>query len=153
MACLLPTGRRGECGVRERVFLFFAYGANYTSHNIFRRKSVTYIIYVYTLILMKKGASSGAFTVSSLPTMSTTSSALSFSSSIIVVNLQKKKKHSSLAFPSTISTIQERHPLLTVHLDNAFKHYKCHFSQPPSMDKHYDRLSYLTDARNLWMET
>ena len=40
---------------------------------------------------MKKGASSGAFTVSSLPTMSTTSSALSFSSSIIVVNLQKKK--------------------------------------------------------------
>ena len=40
---------------------------------------------------MKKGASSGAFTVSSLPTMSTTSSALSFSSSIIVVSPEKKK--------------------------------------------------------------
>ena len=150
-ACCLRVGEGSvEC---ERGFSFSLPTVPTTLVIIFfRRKSFTYIIYVYTLILMKKGASSGAFTVSSLPTMSTTSSALSFSSSIIVVSPEKKSilpLRPQVQFP----LFQERHPLLTVHLDNAFKHYKCHFSQPPSMDKHYDRLSYLTDARNLWMET
>ena len=84
-ACCLRVGEGSvEC---ERGFSFSLPTVPTTLVIIFfRRKSVTYIIYVYTLILMKKGASSGAFTVSSLPTMSTTSSALSFSSSIIVVS-------------------------------------------------------------------
>ena len=44
VACLLPTGRRGECGTRV---LFFAYIANYTIVIIFLER-MFYIYHTYT---------------------------------------------------------------------------------------------------------
>ena len=120
MACLLPTGRRGECGVRES---FFSLPTVPTTLVIIFFRKKCYIYHIIYFDFDEEGSQQWSILCLSLPTMSTTSSALSS----IVVSSRKKKK-AALPLRSQVQV-----PLFKNVIPPSSTR---HFSQPPSMTKH-----------------